>query len=131
MIDQRTSNKEQRVNGVVDPSVEWISFTSRALWTMKHKEPKTSFQLLNAARRLANTVSLNLKTSTCRVIPQRCKDKNLRLLLSSLFASKTKNLYGTLRNPRDVQLEALALLSALPSISVITIKALATAATSR
>ena len=56
MIDQRSAKKGRRKDVVVvEPSLEWISFTSRALWTMKHKEPKTTFQLLNAARRLANT----------------------------------------------------------------------------
>ena len=39
--------------------LEWISIAGRALWTMKHNEPRTTFQLLNAIRRLANTLVQN------------------------------------------------------------------------
>ena len=130
MIDQRTSNKEQRVNGVVDPSVEWISFTSRALWTMKHKEPKTSFQLLNAARRLANTVSIEPENDGNAALFHALQ--KIESEIAPFFAicvQDQKPVPGPFTKlPRDVQLEALALLGALPSISVITIKALAAAA---
>ena len=131
MIDQRSAKKGRRKDVVVvEPSLEWISFTSRALWTMKHKEPKTTFQLLNAARRLANTA-----------LTETENDDNAGILLAmrkieseiapffAVCVQGQKPIPGPFTKlPRDVQLEALALLGALPSISVITIIALAAAA---
>jgi hypothetical protein len=131
MIDQRSAKKGRRKDVVVvEPSLEWISFTSRALWTMKHKEPKTTYQLLNAARRLANTA-----------LTETENDDNAGILLAmrkieseiapffAVCVQGQKPIPGPFTKlPQDVQLEALALLGALPSISVITIKALAAAA---
>jgi len=134
MIDQRSAKKSQRKDsssgGGGEASLEWISVASRALWTMKHKEPKTTLQLLNAARRLANTVMVESgsENDTALLLVMQKIESEIAPFFA-ICVQGQKPIPGPFTKlPREVQFEALALLGALPSISVITIKALAAAA---
>jgi len=120
--------------------LEWISIAGRALWTMKHNEPRTTFQLLNAIRRLANTLAQNTQQTVDDDSTNNDNDNDALKNTLQKVESEIAPFFAICKQgirpipgpftklPRDVQLEALALLGALPNVSVVTIKALAAAA---